>query len=177
MTRWPCLAACLLLIAAVVEPGQYRMDQYRAPTPATLQGAQVVSTEEARVLWQGKEAAFIDVLPQVPKPGNLPAGTLWRQQPHDDIPGSIWLPDTGYGALSPPLEAYFSRGLVRASGNDKDHLLVFYCLPDCWMSWNAAKRALALGYRRVAWYPDGVVGWQKAGLPIEHREPEQRPAP
>ena len=37
------------------------------------------------------------------------------------------------------------------------------------MSWNAAKRALALGYAHVAWYPEGADGWAAAGLPLEKR--------
>jgi PQQ-dependent catabolism-associated CXXCW motif protein len=49
--------------------------------------------------------------------------------------------------------------------------MVFYCKPDCWMSWNAARRALSLGYTRVDWYPDGAAGWKQAGYPLERREP------
>ena len=40
---------------------------------------------------------------------------------------------------------------------------------------NAAKRALALGYTNVAWYPEGSDGWAAAGLPLEKRTPEPRP--
>ena len=43
------------------------------------------------------------------------------------------------------------------------------------MSWNAAKRALALGYTRVAWYPEGTDGWAADGLPLEARTPVARP--
>jgi rhodanese-related sulfurtransferase len=39
------------------------------------------------------------------------------------------------------------------------------------MSWNAAKRALALGYRKVLWYPEGTDGWSRRGLPLERRTP------
>jgi hypothetical protein len=39
------------------------------------------------------------------------------------------------------------------------------------MSWNAAKRALALGYRSVHWYPDGTDGWGEAGFLLERVEP------
>jgi rhodanese-related sulfurtransferase len=39
------------------------------------------------------------------------------------------------------------------------------------MSWNAAKRALAYGYRNVAWFPDGSDGWQEAGLPLAEAQP------
>ena len=34
------------------------------------------------------------------------------------------------------------------------------------MSWNAAKRALALGYGNVAWFPDGTDAWEALGLPL-----------
>ena len=58
---------------------------------------------------------------------------------------------------------------------DKAALLVIYCLADCWMSWNAAKRALAYGYTNVAWYPDGTDGWERAKLPTSEAQPEPRP--
>ena len=155
------------------EPAGYRQDQYRAPTPATLQGARVLTTAQAHAIWRAGGAAFVDVLPQAPRPAGLPAGTIWRDKPRDDIPGSIWLPDTGYGALAPVTQDYFARGLRAARAGGR--LLVFYCLADCWMSWNAAKRALALGFGPVAWYRDGTTGWQAAGFPVQRRAPEPRP--
>ena len=58
--------------------------------------------------------------------------------------------------------------------DDKAVLLVFYCQEDCWMSWNAAKRALSYGYRNVAWYPEGTDGWQRADLPVADSQPQPR---
>jgi PQQ-dependent catabolism-associated CXXCW motif protein len=161
--------------ADVAEPGDYRMDDYRAPTPATLRGARVVNTDEAEALWKAGNAVFIDVLPQPPRPHNLPAGTIWRDRPRNNIPGSIWLPDTGYGALATATENYLRTNLARASGGDTGKTLVFYCLRSCWMSWNAAKRALAFGYTNVVWYPDGTDGWEDALLPVADCKPEPRP--
>ena len=161
--------------AAPPEPADYRMDDYRAATPDTLRGAVVLSTDAARAIWERHEAVFIDVLPQPPRPAGLPAGTIWRPRPRDDVPGSIWLPDTGYGALAPVMQEYFERGLRQATGDDRNRVIVFYCLASCWMSWNAAKRALALGYSHVAWYPDGTDGWTAQHLPIEPRTPVPRP--
>ena len=178
MIRRRLLLAGALLTAgagAPPEPAGYRMEDYRAPTPATLQGATVLDTGQAHDLWAGQQAAFIDVLPQPPRPPNLPSGTIWRSRPRLDIPGSLWLPDTGYGALAPVMETYFQDGLRRASLGKHDHVLVFYCLRHCWMSWNAARRAMTLGYTRVDWYPDGTDGWTEHGLPVEVREPEPRP--
>jgi PQQ-dependent catabolism-associated CXXCW motif protein len=158
----------------VPEPPGYRSDNYRAPVPATLAGARVLTTEEAEGIWRRGGAAFIDVLPRPPKPKNLPAGTIWRERPRLNIPGSVWLPDTGYGSLAAATEDYLRHGLVRASGGNNATLLVFYCQADCWMSWNAAKRALSYGYANVAWYPEGTDGWQRANLPVTESQPEPR---
>jgi PQQ-dependent catabolism-associated CXXCW motif protein len=179
-TRSRAALAAVLLTAVVhaqsgvAEPGGYRTENYRSPVPATLAGARVLSTDEAAAIWRTKSGSFIDVLPRPPKPKNLPEGTVWRDPPRQDIPGSIWLPDTGYGVLAASTENYLKRGLMRASGGDRSHLLVFYCLADCWMSWNAAKRALSYGYTKVAWYPEGTDDWAFAGLPLQEAQPEPR---
>jgi PQQ-dependent catabolism-associated CXXCW motif protein len=175
LARALVLAGALLAGAAraedVPEPEDYRTGEYRAPTPATLRGARVVTTEEAKALWDGGEAIFVDVMPHAPRPANLPAGTIWRERPRQNIPRSIWLPDTGYGELAAITESYLRDNLARATAGDRARLLVFYCLRDCWMSWNAAKRALAMGYTNVAWYPDGTDGWAFADLPLEPSTP------
>ena len=73
----------------VPEPERYRTDDYRAPVPDTLAGARVLSTAEAEAIWRAKTGVFIDVLPRPPKPANLPPGTVWRDKPRFNIPGSI----------------------------------------------------------------------------------------
>lgn len=157
------------------EPAGYRQQDYGAPTPLTLVGAQVLSTAQAQALWRARGAVFVDVLAQPPRPQGLPAGTIWRPRPRFDIPGSIWLADTGYGALAPAMLSYFRNNLLAVRAAVPGRLLVFYCRAGCWMSWNAAKRALELGLAPVAWYRDGTTGWEAAGLPLQRRVPEARP--
>lgn len=183
MRRAVALAAAMLLAAAtaharddVPEPADYRTEDYRAPTPATLAGARVLTTAEAEAIWRGKRGSFIDVMPRPPKPANLPPETVWRDKPRHNIPGSLWLPDTGYGKLPIQTEDYLREGLARASAGRPDALLVIYCQTDCWMSWNAARRAMRFGYVNIAWYPDGSDGWERAGLPLVEGQPEPRPA-
>ncbi len=179
MRRWALALACLLLAGAaaqaggVPEPEGYRTGANRSPVPATLHGARVVTTDEAKRLWDGKDAIFVDVMPRPPRPANLPAGTIWRERPRSNIPGSVWLPDTGYGELAAVTERYLRDNLARVTAGERARLLVFYCLRDCWMSWNAAKRALAMGYTNVAWYPDGTDGWADADLPLQQAEPAE----
>jgi PQQ-dependent catabolism-associated CXXCW motif protein len=153
------------------EPQSYRLDEYRAPTPATLKGATVLDTPHAFEIWRNERAVFVDVLGHPPRPAGIPADVVWRDPKRFDIPGSIWLPETGYGELSPALMHYFESGLAKVTVNDKSKWLVLYCRPDCWASWNAAKRALSLGYTNVYWYPAGADGWSAAGHPIEERSP------
>lgn len=172
----PVLAALLLAAplaqAQTAEPDGYRMDDFRSPVPETLEGATVVDTAGAEALWRGGETAFIDVLPRAPKPANLPETVIWRDKPRDSIPGATWLPNVGYGAIAPVTEAYFRDGLAAATGGDKTRKVLFFCLADCWMSWNAAKRARwEFGYENVYWYPDGTDGWTFEELPTERIEP------
>src|ERR1700712_3379900 len=108
------LAAQVFAQPSVPEPDGYRTEDYRAPVPATLSGVRVLTTTEAEAIWRARTGVFIDVLPRAQKPANLPAGTIWRDKPRLNIPGSVWLPDTGYGKLADATEAYLRRGLERA---------------------------------------------------------------
>lgn len=166
MIASPCLAD------TVPEPDDYRMDHYRDAVPATLTGGTVVGPTEAFALWE-KGVAFIDVLPQAPKPANLPKGTIWRDKPRDSIPGAIWLPNVGYGAIADVTEEYFRRGLEKMTGEDRSAPVVFFCLEDCWMSWNAAKRAIEWGHTDVHWFPEGTDGWSLWDYPLERVTPEE----
>ncbi len=155
------------------EPAQYRTGDYRSPTPLTLKGAAVVSGAEAMALWKAAGTRFIDVLPRPRKPEKLPPQTVWHVPEHLDIPGSVWLPDTGRGVLSPSAADYFQQQLQRVTGGDRAVPLLFYCLKNCWMSWNAAKRALALGYTSVTWFPGGTDGWTEIGGPLQPAAPAE----
>ena len=86
--------------------------------------------------------------------------TIWRPKPRDDMPGSIWLPDTGYGALAPVMEDYFERGLQQATGGDRDRaagVLLSGKLLD------VVERGEACAGARLSrtspGIPDGTDGW------------------
>jgi PQQ-dependent catabolism-associated CXXCW motif protein len=63
------------------------------------------------------------------------------------------------------MDRYFRTALEAVSLGRKDRKLVFYCEAKCWMSWNAAKRAVAYGYTAVYWFPGGMQAWTEAGYP------------
>lgn len=170
MRRRLLAAAILLAAAAPPEPDDFRMDDYRAPVPATLEGAEIVHIEAMQRIVDRREAVLIDVLPAPRRPDNMRPGMPWLPQAHESLPGARWWPDTGRGALSPSLEGQFRERLAEVAGPGRDKLLVFFCLSECWMSWNAAKRAVGWHYR-VAWFPDGTDRWKAAGLPTEIVQP------
>lgn len=179
-TRTSLSLFCFLIIFAFApasaeqstgEPPAYREDHYRSPVPETLNGVLGLPLEAAQKLWEDGSAVFIDVIAHTPRPKNLKEGTIWRDPGREDIPRSVWLADTGYGALAPQTEAYFRDGLTAVTGGDKTKQIVIYCRDECWMSWNAAKRAQSLGYTHVLWFPGGTDAWSSAGLPLEEREP------
>lgn len=160
------------------EPAGYRMDDFRKPVPKTLAGARVIAPLEAEKLHESKAAVFIDVFPKPPKPANLPAGTLWIDPKHDTLPGAHWVPNVGYGAMPAGVEDYFRATLKRVTEAEPGKPLVFFCLRNCWMSWNAAKRAMEWGYENVVWFPEGTDGWLEIGndLVSTASVPDREPA-
>lgn len=173
MIRAAILVALMATAAAaetVPEPDGYRGEPYRSPVPATLQGAEVIDIDRAIAL-HDQGAAFFDVLPRKTRPEGLPEGTIWNEPVHDTIPGALWLWDTGYQALAPAEEARLRDGLTRAQAEDPDRPLVLFCRTDCWMSWNAARRAVEWGFDPVLWFPGGTDAWAAAGQPMVTAEP------
>jgi PQQ-dependent catabolism-associated CXXCW motif protein len=156
-----------------IEPEGYRLDNYLSTPPLTVEGRLALNTKEAQQVWEGRGAIFIDVLTAPRRPEGLPASAVWAPQPRLDIPGGVWLPDVGRGALSSEREAWFRARLERVTGGDRAVALVFYCRANCWMSWNATKRALGWGYTNAQWYRDGTDGWQSAGFPVAKAEPPE----
>ncbi len=151
----------------VPEPDGYRMDNYRTPVPAALAGATTLSTGKLEQLLSERQPILIDVLPKQRKPKDRDQAQIWIEPKRDNLPGSVWLPNVGLGELSPDFAEYFRTELAKLTGGDKSKPIVFYCDPNCWMSWNAAKRAMTeLGYTDVYWYPSGVQGWKQAGKPL-----------
>ena len=155
----------------VPEPPGYRMDDYRAPVPETVAGATTVSTQQLKVMIDAGGVVLVDVLPAPRKPPNLLPGVPWMPVPHHNIPGSIWLPEVGRGKIPVSVNAYFRDNLAKAAGDDKARPIVIYCRIDCWMSWNAAKRAASYGYTAIHWYPMGIEGWEFEDLPMEASRP------
>ena len=169
MLPWSCLAAGA---QGVVEPEGYWEGNIDAPTPSTLHGGRVIHVEEIEALLRQGKAVVIDVSNTPRRPAELAPGAPWLPLPHRAIPDALWLPAVGAGALTAEVDDFYRVRLERATAGNVDVPLIVYCHERCWLSWNAAKRAIGYGYRRVFWFPEGVEGWTAAGRQTQIAAPE-----
>ncbi len=145
-----------------------RLSELSAPTPREIPGAKVIRTVELRDRLRAVEAErplLFDVL---------------GGEQHDSLPGAIWLPGAGRGAsYSDAVQAQLARLLQAATKGDAGRPIVFFCQGTaCWLSYNAALRAVALGYREVYWYRGGIEAWLAGSGPLAPlRFSWRKPAP
>jgi PQQ-dependent catabolism-associated CXXCW motif protein len=179
---WSCLAVGA---DGAAEPEGYWEGSVDAPTPATLHGGGVIHVEDVQALLRQGKAVAVDVSNTPRRPAELAPGAPWLPLPHRAIPDALWLPGVGAGTLTQEIDDFYRSRLGRATAGNVDVPLVVYCHENCWLSWNAAKRAIGYGYRRVYWFPDGIEGWTAAGKetkvaapqgPAAQAPPADRPA-
>jgi rhodanese-related sulfurtransferase len=137
---------------------QLRTVQYHAPTPLQVPGGRTVQTVELHeMLAREPRPYLIDV---------LGGGT------HRTIAGAFWMPGAGAGDMDADEEKRFLKALGAFAGGDKNRAIVFFCVdPQCWLSYNAALRAIAAGYTNIMWYRGGVAAWRQAGQLMTMSEP------
>jgi PQQ-dependent catabolism-associated CXXCW motif protein len=137
---------------------QLRTIEYHAPTPRQIPGGRVIITGElSQMLEKEPRPYLIDVV----------GGDV-----HRTIAGAFWLTGAGAGDMSKDEERRFIDVLGKFAGGDKNRALVFFCVDSqCWLSYNAALRAIAAGYTNVMWYRGGVGAWSQAGLPMTMSDP------
>lgn len=138
----------------VAPTAQLKSGGLHGPTPSAIPGGRLITTPElAQLLRDGSAQALVfDVLGG---PQHLP----------NAIPV---VPASQPGNFQDAVQREFGQYLQQATQGRKDRPMVFYCQStQCWMSYNAALRAIALGYTKVLWYRGGIEAWQQAGLPLQ----------
>lgn len=120
-------------------------------TPLTIPGGHVITTNEMRQA-VGSDILFFDV---------------WQAPPHPTIPGAIALPGAGSpGSFNDNVQRQLWAVLAQLTNRQPQLPIVFFCTGSrCWESYNAALRALAMGFKVVLWYRGGLSAWQAAGQP------------
>lgn len=172
------IAAMLLLtpIGAQADPlftpDGYRIARYRASVSRAPGGVNRIAPAAAARLRPDRDAIFIDVLPA--EGGHRESDGRWRlARERKSIPRAHWFPEVGRGVLQPDMATWFSSGVRQLTNGRRDRMLILFCLSDCWMSWNAARRLKAWGYSNVWWLAEGTDGWQELGLPLIPATPFQ----
>jgi sulfur-oxidizing protein SoxY len=150
--------------SSVAEPKEFWVGPVNGPVPDTLSGGTVIRARDLAALLKQRRAVVVDVSSSQQRPEKLAPQALWMPPPHPVIPGSLWIAGAGAGAIDASVEKIYRQRLAEATSNDLDHPVVVYCHERCWLSWNAAKRAIRYGYRKVYWFPDGIEGWRAAGF-------------
>ncbi len=145
---------------------ELKLEGHASPTPLAVPGARTIDTAELRRLLQAPLEArplVFDVL----------------SDPHPSLPGAIWLPGAGLGSgFDDAVQARLAPVLGFMTGASPGREIVFLCSgPRCWLSYNAALRAVRLGYANVRWYRGGIEAWgESGGLLREPRVAWQKPA-
>jgi PQQ-dependent catabolism-associated CXXCW motif protein len=148
----------------------YRIAHYRGPIAAPPDGVTRIAPRDAAKLRPDRDALLIDVLPA--EGGHKEADGRWRiAVARPTIPGAHWFPEAGRGEPDPAIATGFVKGIARLTHGNRRTVLIVFCLSDCWMSWNAAKRLHSLGYRDVRWLAEGTDGWRDLGLPLQDAVP------
>jgi PQQ-dependent catabolism-associated CXXCW motif protein len=156
----------------VAEPEGYWTGEPNAPVPASIHGGTVVRVEALEALLKRGDAVVIDVSNAPRRPQNLAQGAPWMPLAHRTLPGALWIPGVGAATVPQDLDDFFRSRLAQATAGNLDAPIVVYCHKTCWLSWNAAKRVIGYGYRRVYWFPDGVEGWSAAAQATTTTEPQ-----
>ena len=136
--------------------------QLHGPTPTSIPGGKVISTRQLSQVLQGGQGNVL-LLHAYGAPEHLPGAQAAG-------------PAAQGGSFDDHVQRDFGQYLRQATGGDTTRTLVVYCAgPQCWGSYNAALRAIHMGFRNVHWYRGGIEAWRQSGLPLQ--DGQGRPMP
>lgn len=133
-------------VAATTYP---KLNRYGEPTPTEIPGGKVVTTQDLAELLKADAKPVVVVAYGAQK----------------TVPGAVIMDGAGEGRLLGADQDKFVHALETLTAGDKAKPVVFYCHgPKCWLSYNAALHAIALGYTHVLWYRGGRDAWKAAKM-------------
>ncbi|MBI3514838.1 MAG: caspase family protein [Proteobacteria bacterium] len=134
---------------------EIRQGKYHAETPRSMDRAKTITTVELVALLKGASPpVLIDVLDANERHNTLPTSWWWRAAGIHGLEQEA--------ALTELMQALLAGAVPK-----RDTAIVFFCLSSrCWLSHNAALRAIGAGYTNVYWYRGGIEAWRAANLPL-----------
>ena len=122
--------------------------------PASLDGATVVSPEQAKEL-QAKGAIVVDARSAA-------------EYAEGHIKGAVSVPYKEKSEKKADFDASKDSVDLAKLPADKGVSLVTYCNGhDCWKSYKLSVAALKAGYKKIYWLRDGLPGWKGKGYAVE----------
>jgi rhodanese-related sulfurtransferase len=138
----------------VAPTSQLKTGGMHGPTPTTIPGGMVITTGALVSLMSNQQVKpiLLDVLggPEI-------------------IPGALAAsPAAQPGNFNDETQRGFGQFLQQQTQGNMETPIVLYCLSNqCWMSYNAALRAINMGYKNVLWYRGGIEAWKAAGQQVQ----------
>lgn len=143
-----------------VPPQAQLQTTLHGPTPTSIPGGQVITTDRLLGLYQQGSLLVFDVL-----------GSGQHLPMAQNAVGAAEA-----GSFSDNVQQQFGEYLQQVTQGNKGVPMVFYCQgPQCWMSYNAALRAINLGYSQVYWYRGGVEAWMQMQQLASSVAPQMQP--
>lgn len=132
-----------------VPPQPQLQTNLHGPTPSSIPGGQVITTDRLLALYQ-----------QAGQNGLLVFHVLG---PGPTLPyAQNAAPASQAGSFDDQTQQQFGQYLQQITQGNRSRPLVFYCQStQCWMSYNASLRAIRLGFSQVYWYRGGIEAWQQ----------------
>ena len=133
-----------------VPPQPQLQTNLHGPTPTSIPGGQLITTDRLLALYQ-----------QAAQNGLLVFDVLGGATPLPYAQNALGAAQPG--SFDDPTQQQFGQYLQQITQGNRSRPLVFYCQStQCWMSYNASLRAIRLGYSQVYWYRGGVEAWRQA---------------
>ncbi len=132
-----------------VPPSNQLHEVMHGPTPTSIPGGQVITSDRLMMLYQQGQQNGLLVF--------------------DVLNGNMHLPmaqnavgAAQSGSFNDQTQQQFGQYLQQVTQGNTARPMVFYCAgPQCWMSYNAALRAIHMGYTQVYWYRGGLEAWSQ----------------
>lgn len=132
-----------------VPPQDRLQTNLHGPTPTSIPGGKLITTDGVLSLYQQSNQNGLIVF-HVLGPGP----TLPNAQNA--------APASQPGSFDDQTQQQFGQYLQQVTQGNRGRPLVFYCQStQCWMSYNAALRAIRMGFTQVYWYRGGIEAWQQ----------------
>jgi rhodanese-related sulfurtransferase len=125
------------------------------PTPVTLEGGQIITAKQAKLLFDQSAVLFIDT-----------RGPLNYGRGH--IPGALLVPYKGTSKKVENFDASLDSFDVTQLGGDKNRKIIIYSHGDTgWKSYKAAVLAIRDGFTQIMWMREGYALWKQHGYATE----------